>query len=138
MARVGAIRFGDIQSGRPVSGWTLLTLVIAVVLVGPILAVFVAAAEDTGGLWHHLYATVLPRYVANTLVLMAGVGALTLVIGVSTAWIVSRRDFPGRRVLEWSLLLPAAVPAYIVAYTYTDFLEFAGPLQTGLREVFGW
>jgi iron(III) transport system permease protein len=135
---VSAAADRSIRPDRATSGWTVITLLLAVILIGPIVAVFVAATGDTGGLWRHLFSTVLPRYVANTLVLMAGVGALTLVIGVSTAWIVTRWDFPGRRVVEWSLLLPAAVPAYIVAYTYTDFLEFAGPLQTALREAFGW
>ena len=66
--------------------------------------------------------------------LMAGVGALVLLFGISTAWIVSRYDFPLRRLLEWMLVLPAAVPAYLVAYTYTDFLEYAGPVQTMLRD----
>lgn len=126
------------RSARLPSGWTLAGLLIACFLIAPVLAVFWAAAGDTDGLWRHLFTTVLPRYVANTLILMAGVGALSIVIGVATAWIVTRWDFPGRRVLEWSLLLPAAVPAYIVAYTYTDFLEYAGPLQTALRELFGW
>ena len=129
---------GEVGSSVGLNGWTLLTLALCVILASPIAAVFSAAAGDTGGLWQHLFTTVLPRYVTNTLVLMVGVAVLTLVIGVSTAWIVTRWDFPGRRILEWSLLLPAAVPAYIVAYTFTDFLEFAGPLQTALRETFGW
>ncbi len=127
---------------RPSSGranaWSAAALALSALLLGPIVAVFFAAMGDTGGLWEHLFSTVLPRYVANTLILMAGVGALALAIGVGAAWVVTRYDFAGRRILEWSLLLPAAVPAYIVAYTYTDFLEFAGPLQTGLRELFGW
>ena len=57
---------------------------------------------------------------------------------MSTAWVISRYDFPGRRLFEWLLVLPAAMPAYIIAYSYTDFLEFAGPFQTGLRQLFGW
>jgi len=69
---------------------------------------------------------------------MFGVGMVSLLFGVSTAWIVFRYDFPARRVLEWMLLLPAAVPAYLVAYALTDFLEFAGPVQGLLRETFGW
>lgn len=126
------------RTARLPSGWTVATLLIALFLIAPVAAVFWAATGDTGGLWRHLFETVLPRYVANTLILMAGVGTLSILIGVATAWIVTQWDFPGRRVLEWSLLLPAAVPAYIVAYTYTDFLEFAGPLQTALRDLFGW
>jgi iron(III) transport system permease protein len=118
--------------------WVLAAVVIAAILLGPILAVFGAAAGDSGGLWRHLFETVLPRYVANTLILMVGVGAVCLVFGVSAAWTVVRYDFVGRQWFQWMLLLPAAVPAYLIAYTYTDFLEYAGPVQKMLREQFGW
>ena len=118
--------------------WTLAVLAIAVVFLAPILAVFAAAAGDSGGLWSHLFQTVLPRYVANTLILMAGVAAVTAVFGVASAWTVVRYDFPARRIIEWMLLLPFAVPAYLTAYAYTDFLEYAGPVQGALRELFGW
>ena len=69
---------------------------------------------------------------------MIGVGSLSLIFGVSTAWIITRYDFPGKSILEWALLLPAAVPAYIIAYTYTDIFEYAGPVQGMLRDMFGW
>ena len=69
---------------------------------------------------------------------MAGVAVFSLIFGVPTAWIVTRYDFPLRQAIEWMLLLPAAIPAYLIAYTYTDFLEFAGPVQSTLRELFGW
>ena len=69
---------------------------------------------------------------------MLGVGSLSLIFGISTAWLISRYEFPGRSIFEWALLLPAAVPAYIIAYTYTDLLEYAGPVQGYLREVFNW
>lgn len=117
---------------------SLLVVLLAAVLLGPILAVFFAAAQDSEGLWPHLLQTVLPTYVANTVVLMAGVGAVALAFGAGAAWFVTHYRFPGRQVLEWALLLPAAVPAYIVAYTYTDFLEYAGPIQGALRDLFGW
>jgi len=104
----------------------------------PILAVFVTAGGDSEGLWTHLLTTVLPGYVANTTVLMAGVAVMSTIFGVSTAWIVFRYQFKGRHLLEWMLLLPAAVPAYLVAYTYTDLLEYAGPIQSLLRQIFGW
>ena len=125
--------------GRPgFNPWVFAAVVIAAILLGPILAVFGAAAGDSGGLWRHLFETVLPRYVANTLILMVGVGAVCLVFGVSAAWTVVRYDFVGRQWFQWMLLLPAAVPAYLIAYTYTDFLEYAGPVQKMLREQFGW
>ena len=120
------------------SQWTLASLALTLLLLGPILSVFAAATGDSEGLWPHLFQTVLPRYVSNTLILMVGVGALSLLFGVSTAWVVTRYDFPGRRVLAWMLLLPLAMPAYIIAYVYTDFLEYAGPAQRALRDVFGW
>ena len=96
--------------------------------------VFVPAGE----VWNHLADTVLPRYLANTFWLIIGVGAGVLLIGVGTAWLVTMCRFPGRGVFEWALLLPFAVPAYVIAYTYTGLLDFAGPVQSGLREVFGW
>ena len=120
------------------TSWVVATLFLVAVFISPILAVFAAATGDSNELWSHLANTVLPRYVGNTVILAAGVGTIALLFGVSTAWLVSRYEFPGRRSMEWILLLPAAVPAYIVAYTYTDFLEYAGPVQSLLRDMFGW
>ena len=118
--------------------WSIATLCIVAMLVAPIIAVFAAATGDSGGLWGHLFETVLPRYIANSLTLMTGVGIVALAFGISSAWVVTIYEFPARRYVEWMLLLPAAVPAYIVAYTYTDFLEYAGPVQGALRHLFGW
>ena len=92
----------------------------------------------TGATWQHLLTTVLPEYVSNTLWLCLGVGLGVIVVGVTTAWLTTMHDFPGRRFFEWALVLPLAVPAYVLAYVYTDFLQFVGPLQSGLRETFGW
>ena len=124
--------------GTKVNPWTLATILLCVIFLGPIVAVFIAATGDSGDLWTHLFETVLPRYVSNTLILMAGVAVFSLLFGVPTAWIVTRYEFPFRRLIEWMLLLPAAVPAYLIAYTYTDFLEYAGPVQGALRNLFGW
>jgi len=118
--------------------WRLVTVFLVVAFLSPVAAIVVTATGDSAGLWSHLAETVLPRYVANTLTLMGGVGALTLLFGVTTAWIVFRYDFPGRRSVQWILLLPAAIPGYLIAYTYTDFLEYAGPVQVVLRDLFGW
>ena len=92
----------------------------------------------TSATWSHLAATVLPDYVANTLVLCLAVALGVIVVGVATAWLTAMHDFPGRRVFEWALVLPMAMPAYVLAYVYTDFLQFVGPLQSLLREFFGW
>ena len=116
---------------------TLATL-LAAFIIAPIIAIFFSAFLGDTSLWPHLFSTVLPRYVYNTVVLMIGVGALSLIFGISTAWVVTRYNFFGKNFFEWALLLPAAVPAYIIAYTYTDFLEYAGPVQGFFREIFGW
>jgi iron(III) transport system permease protein len=93
---------------------------------------------DTGEVWKHLAQTVLWRYITNSFWLMIGVGCGVLVIGVGTAWLVTMCRFLGSRLFEWALLLPLSAPAYVLAYTYTDFLDFSGPVQTALRNLFGW
>ena len=112
-------------------------LAICAVLLMPIVALVFLAWGETDGLMKHLLATVLGRYFLNTMMLMVGVAVIALFFGVSSAWVVSRYHFPGRSILEWMLVLPAAVPAYIIAYTYTDFFEYAGPVQTTLRDLLG-
>ncbi|WP_205967378.1 ABC transporter permease [Aquisalinus luteolus] len=110
---------------------------VAVPLVTVLAALFVG---DTSGTWRHLFQTVLPGYVTNSLLLMVMVGLLSSLIGISTAWLVAATDFPGRKMLGWLLVLPLAAPAYIIAYTYTDLLAPYGPVQTwlyGLPGVFG-
>ena len=96
---------------------------------------FLGGTSDT---WNHLAATVLPEYLWNSLALCCGVGAGVAIIGVTTAWLTTMHDFPGRRIFEWALVLPLAVPAYVMAYVYTDFLQFVGPVQTALRDYFEW
>ena len=119
----------------PKAEW--IQLAICLVLLMPIFALIYLAWGDTNGLMQHLFSTVLGRYFINTMTLMAGVAVVALAFGVSTAWVVSRYHFPLRSILEWMLVLPAAVPAYIIAYTYTDFFEYAGPVQTLWRHVLG-
>ena len=123
---------------QPIDRWSFGVILLCGLILGPVLAVLVVAFGDSGGLWSHLYDTVLGRYISNTLILMAGVGVVAIGFGVSSAWVVSRYDFAGRRILEWMLLLPAAIPAYIIAYSYTEFFEYAGPLQSALRHLFDW
>lgn len=120
------------------SGWSVVVTLLALLLAAPVLVVLGSVLTPTGDVWSHLASTVLPRYVRNSLWLLLGVGIGSTVIGVGLAWVVTMCRFPGRRTFEWALLLPMAVPAYILAYTYTDFLQFAGPVQTALREVTGW
>ncbi|ULX57907.1 iron ABC transporter permease [Ectothiorhodosinus mongolicus] len=122
---------------RP-DAWGVSTLLIAAILALPVLVIFAHVFIPASEVWMHLRATVLADYVLNSLILLIGVGIGVLLIGVPTAWLVSMCDFPGRRVFEWALLLPLAMPAYIIAYTYTGMLDFAGPVQTALRDFTGW
>jgi iron(III) transport system permease protein len=120
------------------SGWRAAIVLVALVVAMPILTVFGFLLQPATDVWLHLAHTSLPDYVVNSLLLMLGVGVGTLLLGVSTAWVSATCEFPGRRVYEWALLLPMAIPAYIIAYTYTGLLDFAGPMQSALRELFGW
>ena len=130
------------RAGWMPSGWSLGAALIAVVVLAPVLSVVVIAARpfltDAPNIWPHLIDTTLPRYLVTTLWLMAGVGLLAGCMGTGAAWIVSRHRFPGDRWLEYLLLLPLAVPAYVGAYALVDFLEYAGPVQTALRGLMGW
>lgn len=118
--------------------WVLASLLIAGLVLVPLLALLWQAAQGSEGLWSHLAAHVLPHALGQTAMLMAGVGVLTALIGTSAAWLVTAHDFPGRRMLEWALLLPLAVPTYIVAYAYLDLLHPLGPVQSLVRAVLGY
>ena len=104
----------------------------------PILTVVSQSLFAGSEVFSHLLDTVLADYVLNSLILMAGVGIGTVIMGVPAAWLAAMCDFPGRRWLDWGMLLPLAMPAYVIAYTYTGMLDFAGPAQTLLRELTGW
>ena len=99
---------------------------LCILIILPMLSLALTAMGNGEGLIFHLMDTVLLRYLKNTVVLMLGVGVLTLLFGITTAWIISRYEFPGRRLIGWMLLLPAAIPSYIIAYVYTSFFEYAG------------
>ncbi len=122
---------------RP-DAWMIGAAVVAVLAALPVAVVVGHLFVPAGDFWSHLVATLLPDYLANTLWIMLGVAAGVTVGGVGCAWLVSLCRFPGRRTLEWALLLPFAVPAYVIAYTYTGLLDFSGPVQGLLREIFGW
>lgn len=120
------------------SPWSLGAIVIAILALAPILSVFFIALTPTENIWPHLLATTLPRYLGNTLVLMLSVGVLSGCVGAGAAWLLSRYRFAMSGILEWALLLPLAIPAYVGAYALVDFFEYAGPVQTALRDLFGW
>lgn len=118
--------------------WNILTLLIALLVSIPILTIAVNIFIPAGDVWSHLSSTVLPEYVKNSIWLMFGVGFGVFVLGVGTAWLVTMCRFPGSRWFNWLLILPMAVPAYLMAYTYTDFLSFTGPVQDLIRSITGW
>lgn len=123
----------------PAETWLMLgAALIAVLVTLPILTIVLLSFASSENIWPHLLGTVLPGYVWRTLGLMVGVGFLTFIIGTATAWLVSLHDFPLRRILQWACLMPLAMPTYIVSYTYVDFLNYAGSLQTWLRGAMGW
>ncbi len=118
--------------------WGVGALCIAILVVLPIAAIFWLALFPSDNIWPHLIRTTLPRYFGNSLLLMASVGIVSAAMGTGAAWLVVMHQFPGRRIFEWALLLPLAIPAYIGAYALVDFWEYAGPFQTALRAMFGW
>ena len=119
-------------------GWLVCTVCTALLLSIPVVTVLYSITLPASDLWSHLRATVLADYALNSFVLAAGVCIGTSLIGITTAWLCSACNFPGRKIFSWTLLLPLAFPPYIIAYTYTGMLDFAGPVQTLMRNVFDW
>jgi iron(III) transport system permease protein len=115
-----------------------LAVVAALLAIAPIVSLIVLAFGESGDLWSHLVRYVIPPALAQTALLLAGVAAVTIVVGAGTAWIVATFAFPGRSVLISLLPLPLAIPTYIVAYVYVDILDTLGPVQSTLRAIFGW
>lgn len=126
------------RARRHWNGWTIFAIGVSAALTAPVVVVVASLAIPFGDIWSHLAATVLPRYIANSIWLMAGVGAGVTFGGVVSAWLVTMTRFPGVRVFEWALILPLAIPAYVIGYTYTGLLDFTGPVQSTLRALFGW
>lgn len=130
------------RSTRPtrwrLSPWTSVAVLIIAVILLPIVTVLSRVFVSSDGIWAQISETVLPLYVQNSLIMVAGVLVIATIIGVTTGWLVAAYDFPGRRVFEWALMLPMAMPAYVIAYVYFDRLSYWGPIQTWLREMFGW
>ncbi|MGH8178606.1 MAG: ABC transporter permease [Steroidobacter sp.] len=127
------------QTSRTSRRWPGLILVVLLCLpaLAPLLVIISAVAAPEVEIWTHLARYVLPEVVTNTLVLVLGVAVLAGVIGTGLAWLTSICEFPGRRFFDWALLLPLAIPAYVLAFVAVGFLDYAGPLQTWIRDAFG-
>src|SRR5690606_11328181 len=117
--------------------WVFASVAIALLVLAPVAALVAIAAQGSGDLWPHLARYVLPQSVRDTALLLAGGRVILVTIGVGTSWLVSACRFPGRGLFDWALLLPLAVPTYIVAFAYLDVLHPLGPIQTAVRTVFG-
>jgi iron(III) transport system permease protein len=115
------------------SSWTVAALASVALLSLPLLVVAFGLVTPATETWSHVASTVLSSYITNSLRLVLGAGAIALFFGVTTAWLVTTCDFPGRRFFEWALILPLAVPAYIAAYTYAGMFDVTGPLQRLVR-----
>jgi iron(III) transport system permease protein len=122
----------------PGRGLSLIVLLVALVAALPLLVAVLSLFGAAGDVWPHLVRYVLPTALVNTLWLAAGVAVCTTVIGVSLAWFVACCEFPGRKLFAWALLLPMAMPGYVLGFALAALFEFAGPVQTTWREVFGW
>ena len=130
-----SIRFPASMFG---SWWQPGILLTALIFSIPVVTIASFLFQPTGDVWRHLVDTVLADYLFNSIVLIIGVGLGTFSMGVTCAWLTSLCDFPGKRLFIWTLLLPLAMPAYIIAYTYTGMFDFAGPVQTQIRDWTGW
>jgi iron(III) transport system permease protein len=117
--------------------WALASGVVALVVATPILVIASSLLTPTLEVWQHLWQTQLPELLGNTLALIGGVGVGVAVVGTGLAWLVTRYRFPGCRVFEWLLILPLAVPAYVIGFVFLGLFDYAGPVQTWLRGLFG-
>lgn len=118
------------------TGWTGGAIIILLLVLTPIFTILIKLFESPGEHWGHIVSNLLPSYFSNTFILLSGVALCTFILGVSTAWLVSVYEFPGRKYFEWLLILPLAFPAYMMAYSYVGILEYTGPLQAFLRNTF--
>ncbi len=117
--------------------WQVAALLAGAIVVLPIVSIFIISLSDSGRVWPHLVSTVLPSAIRETVLLMIGVGVLTAFIGTGTAWLITMYRFPGRRLLDWMLILPLAIPTYLGAYAYADFMGYSGLLQGWVRALLG-
>ncbi len=118
--------------------WSIAAVLLSACFALPAAAVLFMALEPGDGIWAHLSSTVLPIALTNTFVLLSGAGAVTLIAGTGAAWLVTMYRFPGRAIVDRLLVLPLAIPTYIVAYAYVELLDYAGPVQSQLRSAFGF
>ncbi len=132
------VRVQEFARARPnLDFWSFVAILIAGLVLLPIAMIARALFSPVPEVWRHLWATRLPEFLSNTVVLLVGVGVCTLVLGTGLAWLVTAYRFPGRRLFDWALILPMAVPSYVLAYVFMATFDYAGPVQKVLRAWFG-
>lgn len=122
---------------RAIGPWRAFAVLAGAMLVAPIVVTFASWLAPDLEIWTHLASTLLGEVLRNTAILIVGVGAGVLVLGVGLAWLTAVCDFPGRRVFDWALMLPLAVPTYVLAFVFVGLFEYAGPIQSAMRAIFG-
>lgn len=127
-----------LNDAPPPLGWVIAVSCILAVILLPLITTFYLALTPSENIWPHLARTVLPNVLFDTLVLAFGVAVITACVGTAAAWLVTMYRFPGRALVDYLLVLPLAMPTYIVAYCYVDLLDYAGPVQSTLADIFGW
>ncbi|MCB1389881.1 MAG: iron ABC transporter permease [Rhodobacteraceae bacterium] len=137
MASIAPTQAAKARRRRP-GAWSLGALAVAALIALPIVAVVAQVTQPSGGAWTHLAETVLPLYLRNSLLLVALSVTLASMVGVGAGWLIAGFEFRGRAVLQWALMLPMTMPGYVIAYVYYEQLAYAGPVQTALRQLFGW
>lgn len=126
------------EQRRTAPGWAIVVTAVVAVVTLPVAAIIWLAITADASAWPHLASTILPRALRDTLLLMLMAGAMTASVGTGTAWMVTMFRFPGRDMIDRLLVIPLAVPTYIVAFCYVELLDYAGPVQSSLRSAFGW
>ncbi|MGB0360956.1 MAG: ABC transporter permease, partial [Endozoicomonas sp.] len=118
--------------------WRVGSWLLSLLLFSPVIALVLEALGPSGDIFDHLWNTVLPTYITNSILLILGVGVLGSVFAIPAAWVMANTNIPCKSQLQWLLILPLAMPSYVIAFIYTDFLEFSGPVQRLLRALTGW
>lgn len=129
--------YRSLRQGRRFRPLAVFVCIVGLLILLPIISVIASIFTPSEGVWQHLFSTVLADYVTNSFLLMLGVAVGVILLGAPTAWLTSRCDFPARKFFVWALLLPLAMPAYIIAYTYTGLLDVSGQVQTLIRNLSG-
>jgi iron(III) transport system permease protein len=119
------------------NGWMAVSAFACLAVAFPLIVIFTHLFKPGDAAWEHITGNLLPTYTINTLLLMAGVALLVAIIGVSTAWLISMYTFPGRRIFKWLLILPIAIPAYILGFTWVGILDYTSPVYVFFRNNFG-